>query len=633
MGGTNSRRRTTRPKFPSAKGLQRRLIDLCVVVAIYLVVRAIIHIGSSRPTRAGRRHSRVRHNLSSCERIGRADDETPISAHHVYSPNGLLQVNPDGIHPILALIRSAEDEWDRKLDRASRTLEEAVKEYKRRYRRDPPVGFDDWWDFAQEMEAQLPDEYDMIHRQLEPFWGMDPKDLANVQAAHEMRIDTFTILKNATHDTHLITTSFSDPEKWEQNNLLRGLEEVINLLDPIEPALRPFRAVFSPHPEPSLLSDYHIKKALLDAAAARQYVNITNLPTPYDLGFASACPQGSPGRPAEQVGPSIHRLDPLSERTFIHNPRSSMDPCQNPHLFSRHGHYISKHASPQPILAAQFSYSTTPLYHDIQLPSFFGWQADGLAFEDDPEWENKTDERLLWRGSNVGIVNNEETPWRDAHRSRLVSWANDLNGTSNVLIPGRIDDEGWQRVGGGTTVKKALINPALLDVAFVGKPLGCNVQFCRFMETEFEWRKYREFHEKEAVQHKFILDVDGKGPSTEFKKLMTSNSLVFKATAYPEWWLERSQPWVHYVPIQVDYSDIYDILLFFRGDMYGEDGHDQLAKRIAYAGKEWSKTFWREEDMTVYLFSIVNMERRLLLEYSRVTSPDRDSMSYKLKPD
>lgn len=29
-----------------------------------------------------------------------------------------------------------------------------------------------------------------------------------------------------------------------------------------------------------------------------------------------------------------------------------------------------------------------------------------------------------------------------------------------------------------------------------------------------------------------------------------------------EFWTDRVQPWVHYVPIQVDYSDIYDALLF-----------------------------------------------------------------------
>lgn len=64
-------------------------------------------------------------------------------------------------------------------------------------------------------------------------------------------------------------------------------------------------------------------------------------------------------------------------------------------------------------------------------------------------------------------------------------------------------------------------------------------------------------------------------------------------------------PWVHYVPVQVDYSDLYDILAFFRGSLSldgSTEGHDRLAEKIASAGKAWSATFWRKEDMTAYMF-------------------------------
>lgn len=67
-------------------------------------------------------------------------------------------------------------------------------------------------------------------------------------------------------------------------------------------------------------------------------------------------------------------------------------------------------------------------------------------------------------------------------------------------------------------------------------------------------------------------------------------------------WLERIQPWVHYVPIQVDLSDLYDIFAFFRGGMYGKGNHDEMARKMAEAGREWSRTYWRKEDMTAYLF-------------------------------
>jgi hypothetical protein len=65
---------------------------------------------------------------------------------------------------------------------------------------------------------------------------------------------------------------------------------------------------------------------------------------------------------------------------------------------------------------------------------------------------------------------------------------------------------------------------------------------------------------------------------------------------------DRIAPWVHYVPVQVDLSDLYDSLMFFRGDLHGNNAHDELARKIAVAGREWSLRFWRKEDLTAYMF-------------------------------
>jgi hypothetical protein len=85
--------------------------------------------------------------------------EVPPTAQHVHRPeegnkatlgahkfreDGLLEVNPDGRHPIYDLMARAERKWEEKLARQSKTLTEAVLEYKRRYQRDPPLGFDHW---------------------------------------------------------------------------------------------------------------------------------------------------------------------------------------------------------------------------------------------------------------------------------------------------------------------------------------------------------------------------------------------------------------------------------------------------------------------------------------------------------
>lgn len=63
---------------------------------------------------------------------------------HYFRDDGLVEVNPHGRHPIYDLMSIAEQRWKEKLARQSTTLGEAVMEYKKRYRRDPPMGFKDW---------------------------------------------------------------------------------------------------------------------------------------------------------------------------------------------------------------------------------------------------------------------------------------------------------------------------------------------------------------------------------------------------------------------------------------------------------------------------------------------------------
>ncbi|KAF4616689.1 hypothetical protein D9613_008818 [Agrocybe pediades] len=557
------------------------------------------------------------------------------SATQTYLANGHLEVNPNASHPILELISNAQKSWREKLDRASKTLEEAVIEYKRRYKRPPPMGFDHWWDYVQKNNIQLPDEYDFIHNDLEPFWGISPEDLLKIQREQEDIPDTYTIGANETHLPSLVKTAFS--KGWEERHLLRGLEEILDLIKPIEHLLPPFRAIFSPHDNPNLLSDYNVKKAFLDAAKAREYIDLDKLPKTKHLGFASACPPGSPARQTEEHVNQFNRPPPRNvgpKKHFIHDHQRAMDPCQNPYIFYNHAQYVAHDVgpAPKPVLAAQFAFCSTPLYHDIQPPTFISWIEDVKPRENDLPWEEKTDERLMWRGSNTGMHHSEWNRWRYAQRIHLVRTVNEMNGTENVLLPDHDDAEvpftsgapfvdQARKVGEGTELKKSILNPAMMDIAFTRGPIGCDPGTCEYIKTLFEWKAPQDYAGKEAGRHKYFLDVDGNGWSSRFKRLITTNSLVFKATAYPEWWIDRIQPWVHYVPIQIDYSDLYDAYIFFRGGLYGEGNHDEMAKQIAYAGREWSKTFWRKEDMTAYFF-------RLLLEYARVTSLDREAMSF-----
>ncbi|KAJ7178854.1 glycosyl transferase family 90-domain-containing protein [Mycena crocata] len=608
----------------------------------------------------------------------------PPLGQHVWRFDGLLEVNPLGAHPIFELVERAESAWAAKLAAASTTLRQAVAEYTRRYARPPPRGFDLWWAYSSTHAVQLPDEYDQIDRDLAHFYGVAPVDLRRIQREWEAHADSYTIGKDGEQDG-ISMLNFTLPENEEVRlELAAGAFQMIDLLAEVERDIPPFRAVFSPHDNPNLVTNYVLKQQALEAAKKGTYIDPAN-PPPWVHGWTAACPPFAPAqldalpRPFDDKRPNTgmpsvpggakdrsgHPHDASSSsnlndsnpapKTFIHSHRPAMDPCLHPEHLSAHGEYLAHGTGPTPhrALIPQFSYSTTPLHDDIRPAMPLNWVRDDFPHEGRPPplgltWAERTDDRLQWRGSNTGIWHAPDGRWREAHRIRLAALAAGMGQVNvSVLIApqvgkgdtGEKDEKGrrgWRSavregdprapsgeralpVGEPQDVPRARYVNALLDVAFAHKPLSCVPEQCMVLDKMFEFRAPQDL--KAAARYKYVLDVDGNGWSSRFKRLMNSGSLIFKASAYPEWFTDRLVPWVHYVPIQNSYADLLDALVFFRGDPAGKGAHDDMARRIAAAGREWSRRHWRKEDLVAYMY-------RLFLEYARVMSTDREGMSF-----
>jgi hypothetical protein len=71
----------------------------------------------------------------------------------------------------------AEANFRQLIMRQSSSLEAAVAEYRRRYKRDPPKGFDDWYAFAMENDAKIIDEYDGMVNDFAPFWDLSGEEI------------------------------------------------------------------------------------------------------------------------------------------------------------------------------------------------------------------------------------------------------------------------------------------------------------------------------------------------------------------------------------------------------------------------------------------------------------------------
>jgi len=156
---------------------------------------------------------------------------------------------------------------------------------------------------------------------------------------------------------------------------------------------------------------------------------------------------------------------------------------------------------------------------------------------------------------------------------------------------------------------------SISDTAFIDLLCfpGTPDSHCPYTDPFFETRDGMSM--ADMYNHKYLPDIDGNSFSGRYRAFLSSTSLPINATIYNEWHHDRLFPWVHFVPMDNTYIDIYGILDYFIG-YDGHGGHDAMAARMAEEGKEGAEKVLRREDMAVYTY-------RLLLEWARVCDDKR----------
>lgn len=319
------------------------------------------------------------------------------------------------------------------------------------------------------------------------------------------------------------------------------------------------------------------------------------------LGWASACPPHKPLRtrhdPDVLPDPESFISSRSQKKSFVWDHKATMDPCEHPELTQIIGALAAygKGPVPQDYMYPVLAMCTTKLHADVLTVAMEQFVE---RIEDDLPWDEKTDDRLLWRGSTTGILIREDMPWSISQRMRLADKAQQQVGEVDVLVAA----SPTHAVGQPIERRYRELNEQYLDVGFVGQPIQCgSEEACDDVALRYDFKPRQPW--SQAAKYKYVFDIDGNGWSARFKRLISTNSCVIKTTIFPEWYQDRIQPWVHYVPVKADLTDLYDVMAFFRGS--GEDakgGHDALAEEIAMEGKKWSHRYWRKEDMVAYLF-------------------------------
>ncbi|KAI1347870.1 capsular associated protein [Xylaria sp. FL0043] len=569
----------------------------------------------------------------------------PLSSSAPSSPSSPSppEPSPTSNHTISRLTQDAQIRFKQLLGKRSVSLEQAASRYRERRGRHPPPGFGAWFAAAQESDAIIVEDFfDRIYHDINPFWALEPATLRRMvkDEEHYIRVRDGKAWFVSDH------LELRQPwvQRWtelvqEMMPHLPDLDMVLNVMDETR-VLVPWeeiakyvaeeqrqRTVFHPSEAVTEYTKYQDEPAENDEPAIKvQWVGGEE--HQYWDHYRVTCAPGTPGRNVS----SLEKLDrpptfpaqslPFTVDGFIQNFTASADPCLQPHLRGMHGTFIeSVSMSTTHSLFPIFGGCKLPGNNEILIPAGMILDSYDLFSGGDShggEWATKRDS-LVWRGVASGGRHKEDNWWG----FQRLRFAQMMNGTAVSLLEAGQDvaptfelpalEEHQTQAQKNSSLGQWV--SSFSDVAFVAFECFPKQEDgrCYYLDPYMELRE--SIHMKDQYEHKFLPDIDGNSYSGRFRAFMRSTSLVLKSTIYAEWHDDRLIPWVHFVPFDNTFVDIYAILEYYL------DGHDGEAYRIAEDGRDWAEKVMRREDMRLYVW-------RLLLEYARVMDPSREKLAF-----
>lgn len=521
-------------------------------------------------------------------------------------------------HPIHQLVSKAEKEQAGLLQSQSKDLQDAVREYKKRYRIPPPPNFDKWYEFAKSKDVQFVDEYDTIYHALLPFWGVKPA-VIRARAKEALGFDN-ALMGLLIRDGKVV--SAAGGSEWQQKSTTGMVQDFVQHLPDMD-------LPFNVHDEPRVIVDHTDLERLVEFAKDKAMPPAFTNPSPKNIfsprpadmddgktfhevkttrfnRFAHqptwtnsriSCSHTTPARSLEEDPVDEHSTYAFSDLGLIYNKTAFSDICLSPSLRKTFGFFDRPNAfNIVHDLFPVFSQSKISSYQDILYPSPWYW-SEKVAYRDgdDYGWDKKQP-KMYWRGSTTGGFS-RDGGWRRQHRQRLVEKINDIDKAKILSNESSTPEhQQWKTKEVSRTDYKHLF-----DVKFshVGQ---CDPGDCDAQKEYFEIVAPAEQHA--AWAYKYLLDIDGNAFSGRFYAFLQSKSLIYKMAIFREWHEEWLRPWTHYIPLSMKGDEYLESVRYFEEDPTGQ----VQAEKIANDGRQWSQKVLRNEDLEVWLF-------RLLLEY------------------
>ncbi|KAJ7585673.1 glycosyl transferase family 90-domain-containing protein [Mycena floridula] len=448
----------------------------------------------------------------------------------------------------------------------SQTLAQAASRYRMKTNRAPPKNYDKWFKYAKDHSC-LVDEYDQVWEDFEPFYQMEKTfrqkqkqtKIRRMEKRDEergffaQRVDAVTkMIQNSspigmlsskveggiyaeTDDKH--GASFN-PE-WKKTierfaGLLPDLNIILNGRD--EP-----RILFN-HREP----DVGDSLSPMDRAFALSDTNpFKHEPSPTSLVYKnqkkcllSNSEWGFTGLASDYSGFLIDSTS--SDFTTDFYPLLSMT-------------------------------KISPCFSDILIPTEYyyqdAWWSPKYAYPDNILWSEKK-AQLYWRGHGTG-GRIHGSSYHNFSRFHISDIAKEHPDILNVQVT-KMQTEHCEATGD-------------CDVDAINKEYGISGQ-----------NDPRE----DGYKYKFVMDLDGNTFSGRYLGLLRSGSLIFKSTVFTEFFHYWLKPYVHFIPVRQDLSDLVEKVEW-------AIANDDEAKRIQELGREFSQRVMTDAQNDCYFFAVL----------------------------
>ncbi|MFS2327129.1 glycosyl transferase family 90 [Brucella sp. H1_1004] len=193
------------------------------------------------------------------------------------------------------------------------------------------------------------------------------------------------------------------------------------------------------------------------------------------------------------------------------------------------------------------------------------WNALLNLKRDDRPFESK-DNKIIWRGVTTGIFQKRNPSDEYSQRFHVASLSNLADGIdlkySGIV---QIDDD-----------------TSDIPINVIKSCIGAKMTMA------------------EQLSSKFLLSLEGNDVATGLKWMMASNSTVLMPTPTCETWFCESalQPWVHFIPVKQDLSDINEIYEWCLSNQ-------ETCRDIALNGKQYVRQFLNKSTEKIIIKEVV----------------------------